>query len=183
MWVRRIVVVLVLIVIVLVAYGIFAAAVPRWWAQRVADQVDGRMSVGTFWGLFYGFVFSFLPVLVAWQARRPFLKWPWKIAVIVFALVLAAPNWLTLAISLGDNSASDAAWIALVSRAPGFQWASLFGAIFGVVLALALIVSLAAARRRRSQVHDLKGQLAERDAQKRAGTGESPEYREEPPHA
>lgn len=182
-WVRRVVVALVLVVIAFIAYGIAAAAVPRWWAQRVADQVDGRMTVGAFWGLFYGFVFSFLPVLVAWQARRPFLKWPWKIAVIVLALVLAAPNWLTLSITIGQNSASDAAWIALVSRAPGFQWATLFGVIAGVAAALALIVMFASARRRRSQVEDLQGQLAERDPEPRAGSGDvKDQHREENPH-
>lgn len=183
-WVRRIVVVLVVVVLALIVYGLLAAALPRWWAQRVGRQVDGRMTVGIFWGLFYGFVFSFLPVLVAWQARRPSLKWPWKIGVVLLAVLLAAPNWLTLAISLGDNSASDAGWITLVNEAPGFQWATLFGAVAGVVAALALIFVVAAARRRKTQVSRLEGQLAERDAATRAGTAElNTEHREEPPHA
>ncbi|WP_313404259.1 hypothetical protein [Aeromicrobium sp.] len=183
-WVRRIVVALVIVVVAWIVYGILAAALPRWWGQRIGDQVDGRMTVGIFWGLFYGFVFSFLPVLVAWQARRPFLKWPWKIGVVVLAVALAAPNWLTLAISLGDNSASDAGWIALVSRAPGFQWATLFGAIAGAAAAVALSGMLWSARRRKAQVSRLEGTLAERDAASRAGEAESNElHREEPPHA
>lgn len=183
-WVRRIVVVLVLLVVALVVYGLLAAALPRWWAQRVGGQVDGRMTVGIFWGLFYGFVFSFLPVLVVWQVRRPFLKWPWKIGVALVAVALAAPNWLTLSISLGDNSASDAGWITLVNEAPGFQWATLFGAIAGVLASLALVGTLASARRRKSQVSELEGRLRERDADTRAGTDESnDEHREEPPHA
>ncbi|SKB06076.1 hypothetical protein SAMN06295964_1166 [Aeromicrobium choanae] len=183
-WVRRIVVVLVLVVAALVVYGLLAAALPRWWAQRVGNQVDGRMTVGIFWGVFYGFIFSFLPVLVVWQVRRPFLKWPWKVGVFLVALLLAAPNWLTLAISLGDNSASDAGWITLVNEAPGFQWATFFGALVGVLASFALIATITAARRRKSKVSELRGQLAERDAATRAGTAESSvEHREEPPHA
>ncbi|WP_078699277.1 hypothetical protein [Aeromicrobium choanae] len=175
---------LVLVVAALVVYGLLAAALPRWWAQRVGNQVDGRMTVGIFWGVFYGFIFSFLPVLVVWQVRRPFLKWPWKVGVFLVALLLAAPNWLTLAISLGDNSASDAGWITLVNEAPGFQWATFFGALVGVLASFALIATITAARRRKSKVSELRGQLAERDAATRAGTAESSvEHREEPPHA
>lgn len=183
-WVRRIVVVLVLVAASFVVYGLLAAALPRWWAQRVGGQVDGRMTVGIFWGLFYGFVFSFLPVLLAWQARRPFLTWPWKLVVLLVAVALAAPNWLTLSISLGDNSASDAGWITLVNEAPGFQWATLFGAIGGVVASLALVVTLASARRRKTKVSELEGRLAERDADARRETVEPrDERREDPPHA
>lgn len=183
-WVRRIVVALVIVVIASIVYGILAAAMPRWWGQRIGDQVDGRMTAGIFWGLFYGFVFSFVPVLIAWQARRPFLRWPWKIGVLVTAFLLAMPNWLTLAISLGDNSASDAGWIALVSRAPGFQWSTLFGAIAGVAAALALIGMLFSARRRKAQVNRLEGTLAQRDAATGAGKVQENELnREEPPHA
>ncbi len=163
-WIRRIVVALVLLVVAFIVYRMAAAAVPRWWAQRIAGQVDNRMSVGVFWGLFYGSVFTFVPILLIWQVRRPFLTWPWKVAVAVVALAFALPNLLTLGISLGNNSASDAAWITLVSQAPGFQWATLFGAIGGALLALLLIVTLASSRRRKSQVGELKGQLAERDA-------------------
>lgn len=179
-WVRRIVIALGIAVLVVIVYGILAAALPRWWAQRVADQVDGSMSAGVFWGLFYGFVFSFVPLLVLWQVRRSFLSWPWRIAVVVIAVLLATPNWLTLSISLGDNTASDAGWIALVSRAPGFQWSSLFGAIAGAVAALGLIGILMAARRRKEQVSRLEGRLAERDGKHTGSDGPNDHHREEP---
>ena len=183
-WVRRVVVALVIVVLASIAYGILAAALPRWWGQRIGNQVDGQMTVGIFWGLFYGFVFSFVPVLVAWQARRPFLRWPWKIGVLVVAFLLATPNWLTLAISLGDNSASDAGWIALVSRAPGFQWSSLIGAIAGIAAAVALVALLFSARRRKAQVDRLEGTLAQRDAAaESAKTEPNQMHREDPPHA
>jgi len=179
-WVRRIVVVLGLVVVAAIVYGILAAALPRWWAQRVGAQVDGRMSVGIFWGLFYGFVFSFVPVLLLWQVRRSFLRWPWRLAVVVVAVALAAPNWLTLSISWGDNSASDAGWITLVNEAPGFQWATFFGFVAGVLAAVALIAVLAAARRRKREVNSLKGRLAQQDAPPSAGEKTTDHHREEP---
>src|SRR5689334_2824299 len=49
----KIVVLLVLLVIGFVAFKISAAYFPRWWAQRVANQVEGDLSRGTMWGLFY----------------------------------------------------------------------------------------------------------------------------------
>lgn len=179
--VRRIVIVLVLLVVAFVLWRIFATAVPRTWSQHVAKQVDSKMSRGIFWGLFYGFVCSVIPVLVAWQARRTFLNWAWKLVVLLIAVLLALPNLLTLGISLGDNSASDAAWLKLTTDAPGFQWASLFGAIAGVLLALVVIVTGVMMRRRKSEVRDLKGQLADRDAPAPAPTDSTPE--KEPPHA
>lgn len=167
-WIRRIALIIVAVVIAVIVWGMFAAAVPRLWSQRIADQVDGRMSAGIFWGLFYGFVCSFIPVLIAWQARRPLFKKWWKVVVVAVALLAAAPNLLTLGISLGDNSASDAGWLALTTRAPGFQWATLFGAIMGVLLAVFLIVLVASSKRRKAQVGSLKGELAERDEREKA---------------
>ena len=52
------------IVAVVVAYFIASATIPRWWAQRIGDQVDGSGTAGVGLGLFYGFVFTFLPLLV-----------------------------------------------------------------------------------------------------------------------
>lgn len=182
-WVRRIVIALGVVALALVAYSVLSALLPRWWAQRVAAQVDGRISVGVFWGLFYGFVFSFVPLLVLWQARRPFLSWPWRIAVVVLAVVLAAPNWLTLACRVGISKAAEDGWLVLVTRAPGFQWSSLFGVIAGVAAAVALVAVLMTGRRRKEQVSRLEGRLAGRDGAKGPSTQPKDDDREEPPHA
>ena len=40
---------------------IASATVPRWWAYRIGDQVNGSITQGTTLGLVYGFVFTFLP--------------------------------------------------------------------------------------------------------------------------
>lgn len=183
LWVRRIVVTLGIVALALIAYSVLSAFLPRWWAQRVAAQVDGRMSVGIFWGLFYGFVFSFVPLLVLWQARRSFLRWPWRLAVMVLAIVLAAPNWLTLACRVGISKAAEDGWLVLVTRAPGFQWSSLFGVIAGVVAAAALVSLLVSGRRRRRQVSRLEGRLAERDQDTGTARTEKNEHPREEPHA
>jgi hypothetical protein len=61
-----------LFVVVVLATLIASATVPRWWAQRVGDQVDGSITQGTTLGLVYGFVFTFLPnmglvILLRWR--------------------------------------------------------------------------------------------------------------------
>lgn len=181
-WVRRIVLALGLVVIILIAYSVLSALLPRWWAQRVAAQVDGRISVGIFWGLFYGFVFSFVPLLVLWQVRRSFLSWPWRIAIVVVAVLLATPNWLTLSLRVGISKAAEDGWLVLVTRAPGFQWSSLFGAIAGAAAALGLIGILMTGRRRKEQVSRLEGRLAEHDPRK-PGSDEPNDHHREEPHA
>ena len=97
-WVLRIVLVLVAAVAAFVAFRVSAAFFPRWWAQRVADQVQGGFTSGTLWGLFYGFVFTFVPLLLLFQIRRRFFNWTWRLIVVVSRLLLAAPNWLTLSV-------------------------------------------------------------------------------------
>lgn len=127
-WPRRILMIAIGLVIVLVVALIASAIVPREWAQTVGGQADGRMTSGISLGLFYGFVFTLLPLIVLWLAMRP--RWPYKvwIAGAVVALVLAAPNLMTLAIVLGTGNAAHAGERILDVEAPAFRGASLVGA-------------------------------------------------------
>ena len=68
---RRIVIGAGIAAAVVVLYLIGAAVIPRWWAQRVADVVDGRLTVGALFGLFIGIVFTVVPLLAAWAV----IKW------------------------------------------------------------------------------------------------------------
>ena len=52
-----------LLVVLVLAVLVASATVPRWWAHRVGDQVDGSITQGTTLGLVYGFVFTFLPIV------------------------------------------------------------------------------------------------------------------------
>jgi signal transduction histidine kinase len=166
-WVNRAVLALVLVALAYVAYAVSAAFFPRWWAQRVGDQVAGRLTAGTLWGLFYGFVFTFVPLLVLAQMRRRFLSWTWRFIVLVVAVLLAVPNWLTLSVVAGNSKAAHAGERIFDVDAPGFRVATTFGAVGGAVAALLLVgVSMRLGRRRR-QVRDLKGQLSERERAER----------------
>lgn len=158
LWVRRIVIAVVVLIVAYVAWRVSAAFFPRWWAQRIGNQVDGRFVAGTTWGLFYGIVFTLVPLLVLAQVRRHFLSWTWRGIVAVVAVLLAAPNWLTLSVVLGDNSAARAGRRIMDVDAPNFRAATLFGVIIAVVLAGAITYVEITMKRRRSQVKQLKGE-------------------------
>jgi hypothetical protein len=164
-WVLRIVLVLVALAAAFILFRISAAFFPRWWAQRVADQVKGGFTAGTLWGLFYGFVFTFVPLLILFQIRRRFFNWTWRLIVAVFALLLAAPNWLTLSVVLGTSKAAHAGERIMDVDAPNFRAGTLIGACVGAAAALALTATSLMMTRRKNQVKRLKN---ERDQLKRA---------------
>lgn len=167
-WVRRAVVLLAAVALAYAAYRISLAFFPRWWAQRVADQVNGDLTSGVTWGLFYGFVFTFVPLILLVQVRRRFFSWFWRGVVVVVAVLLAAPNWLTLSIVAGSSNAAHAGERILDVDGPGFRWASAIGAGGAAVLVVVLLVAGIALGRRRRQVKDLKGELRARDERERA---------------
>jgi len=160
-WVKRIVLGIVLIGVVYIVYLMSAAFFPRWWAQRVADQVDGRVSRGTTWGLFYGFVFSAIPLLILVQVRRGFFSWMWRGVVALIAIALAAPNWLTLSVVAGNSNAAHAGERIMDVDAPGFRAATLIGVVAGVVLVLIITVAGIRLKRRKDEVRRLKGERDE----------------------
>lgn len=182
-WIRRIAVVLVALVIAWIAFEMLAAYLPRSWAQRVGRQVDGSLSSGIFWGLFYGFVFSFVGLLVASLALSNRIGWIWKPVIVLVGLACALPNLLTLWVVIGNSSAAHAGERIFDVDAPGFRAATMFGVVGGVLLGVVLVWIVLAARRRKGQVTDLKGQLAQRDSQATAEPDESNDDREEKPHA
>ncbi|KQV75241.1 hypothetical protein ASC61_09635 [Aeromicrobium sp. Root344] len=164
-WVKRIVLAIVLLVVAYVGFRVSAAFFPRWWAHRVGDQVGDSLTKGTLWGLFYGFVFTFVPLLLLFQIRRRFFSWTWRIVVAVVALLLAAPNWLTLSVVAGNSKAAHAGERIFDVEAPGFRAGTLSGVIAGAVLALIVTGTSMQMRHRKKEVKRLRG---ERDELKRA---------------
>ena len=146
-WSRRLLVGLIAVVAVVVLAFLGATFLPRWWSHLVGRQVDGSMTVGVALGLFYGFVFTLLPLLIArwgFHKRRPWKTW----AVFAAATVLAAAsNLLTLGIVIGNGCAAHAAERTLDVEAPGFSNSSLAGVIIAV-LALVAAWYLLFSRRR-----------------------------------
>ena len=145
-WLRRGVLgILVLAVLIVLAF-LGAAFLPRWWAHRVAHQVNGGMTTGIILGLFYGFVFTIVPLFVALRAFRRRRSWKVAATLAVLVILLAGPNLLTLGIVIGSGHAAHAGERTLDVDAPGFRGASLAGAIVAV-LALTGIEYLLVSRR------------------------------------
>lgn len=172
-WVKRAVIVIVLIAVGYIAYRMSAAFFPRWWAQRVADQVQGRMTAGVLWGLFYGFVFSFIPLLLLFQIRRRFFNWVWRGITALIAIALAAPNWLTLSVVVLNSKAAHAGERILDVDGPGFRWASLAGVIVGSLLAIVVTGTNIRLASRKKQVKELKGERDQLKAQQRGSEEKS----------
>jgi len=135
-WKRRLIVAAVAVGAVVLLGLIASATIPRWWAQRIGDQVDGSIVAGTLTGLFYGFVFTFLPLLILALTFR----WRRTVRALVvagaIAVLLAIPNLLTLGIVLGTGNAAHAGDRILDVEAPAFRGASLAGALLAAALVL-----------------------------------------------
>ena len=124
-----------LVLLVIAVLGA-SATVPRWWAHRVGAQVDGSITQGTLLGLVYGFVFTFLPIIVFVLIVRWRRTWKAVVFALIVALLLAAPNLMTLSIVVGTGNAAHAGDRVLDVEAPAFRGGSLAGAIAaGLLLA------------------------------------------------
>lgn len=160
-WVKRLVLAIVIVGVAYIVYLMSAAFFPRWWAQRVADQVDGGVTRGTTWGLFYGFVFTAIPLLLLVQVRRGFFSWMWRGIVALVAIALAAPNWLTLSVVAGNSNAAHAGERIMDVDAPGFRAATLIGAIAGAVLVVVITAASIRLKRRKDEIKRLRGERDE----------------------
>jgi glucan phosphoethanolaminetransferase (alkaline phosphatase superfamily) len=147
---------------------IAAATVPRWWAQRIGDQVHGSMTQGVLAGLFCGFVFTLLPIIVVAVVLRWRRTWKAILIAVAAALILALPNLMTLAIVLGRSDAAHAGERIFDVEAPAFRNASLAGALLAVAAALFVAYLIASRRRARSSARRAELALLETKA---AATG------------
>jgi len=146
-WSRRLVVSAVVLAVLLVAALAASATIPRWWAQRIGEQVDGSIVTGTFVGLFYGFVFTLLPLLVLAAVFRLRRTWRALAIAIVVAVILALPNLMTLGIVVGRGNAAHAGDRILDVEAPAFRGGTLGGALLAAAL-VGLVSYLVVSRRR-----------------------------------
>ncbi|TLG13491.1 permease [Nocardia cyriacigeorgica] len=136
-WRTRIIAGAVLVVVLIVAYLILAAFIPRWWAQRVGEMVDGSFSKGIGWGLVYGGLCTAIPLLLLLVAVLVWRRRGGKViagGAVVLALIFAIPNLMTLTVVLGGNSAAHAGERIMDVDAPAFRGASVAGAIIAVLI-------------------------------------------------
>ena len=133
--------------VVLLTGLIAVSTIPRWWAQRIGEQVDGSIVTGTFVGLFYGFVFTLAPLLVLAAVFRWRRTWRALVIALAVAAVLALPNLMTLGIVVGRGNAAHAGDRILDVEAPAFRGGTLAGALLAAGL-VGLVAYLFVSRRR-----------------------------------
>jgi hypothetical protein len=158
-WVVRVVLILLAIAVGLIAWQVFKSAVPREWSHWVGAKVDESQLRGLAGGLGTGFVFTVVPLSLVFQIRRRFFSWAWRAIVVVVALVVATPNWLTLWVAVGTSDAARAARATLDVKAPWFQGASLAGAIAGALLVMLISGTSMVMKRRKNKVRELQAEL------------------------
>jgi hypothetical protein len=155
-WKRRGLLAVVAVALLLIGYLIATSFLPRWWAQTVGNMADHTFHKGILWGLFFGIVSTFVPLLVALTTFNRAMQWRTRAWVLVIALLLAAPNLMTLGIVLGSGNAAHAGERTLDVAAPGFRGATLLGALIAVVAIVGVEIFLAKHRRQRHQLQQLR---------------------------
>lgn len=155
-WLFRVVLGASAAVALVVIYLIASVTVPLLWANAIRDQIGGQLGNSIPLGMFYGFVFTFVPLLIAWQARRNKLnKWV-RISLIALAVLLLIPNLLTLAVMYGSSgTAADARTIWANSA----NWFGMWSQIFMVVGVLCAIGGIFLTRmwlRRGAKIREIK---------------------------
>jgi hypothetical protein len=158
---RKLLVVAIAAVLLVGAYVFVVSVLPRWWAQRVGDQVDGDLTTGGLLGFTYGFVATVLPLLVLGLVWRFWRRsgWAWVIGGCI-AILLATPNLVTLGITLGTGSAAHAADRTLDVEAPWFRGGMVVGFVVALLLASFVAYALASRARARSTAREARERLA-----------------------
>ncbi|MGO4385188.1 hypothetical protein [Specibacter sp. RAF43] len=140
-WQARTIVAAVAALVLIGGYLIASVTVPLFWANAIRDQVGGQLGNSIPLGMFYGFMFSFVPVVVAWPAHHKKLNNWVRLSVLVLAVLLTVPNLLTLAVLYGTTTsavnarsiwANDANWFGTWSQI--FMVAGVGAAVLVIVL-------------------------------------------------
>ncbi|WP_309074300.1 hypothetical protein [Paenarthrobacter sp.] len=173
-WGVKIILILVAVLVAVAAYFILGAILPRWWSDVIAGQIRRDLGASVLVGMFYGFVFTFIPLLVAWQATRKAVSWPWKIVIVLVAVAIATPNLLTAGIVFGSTESAHAGQRTLSVDAGFFTTWTAISAVTAVVVFIAVTILWALWRRRGKQMKVLRqaenqrvraGKSAEAEAQ------------------
>lgn len=168
-WLVRTIVGAIAAVVLVIAYLIASVTVPLVWATSIRDQIGGQLGNSIPLGMFYGFVFTFIPVLIIWQAfRKKMNKWV-RTTLLVVGFLLLIPNLLTLGVVYGGTkSAADARNIWANSANWFDTWSQVF-MVVGVVCSVALMVLGRMWLRRSRKLRELKAaeKLVTKDQQAR----------------
>ena len=157
-WSRRLLIGAIVIVAIALFAFLAAVFVPRWWSHLVGRQIDGSMTVGVALGLFYGFVFTLLPLLVVRWGFHKRRRWKVWAAFAVATVIVAAPNLMTLGIVIGNGGAAHAAERTLDVESPGFRNSSLAGAIVAILALIVLKYLVFSSHRARARLARFRAQ-------------------------
>lgn len=156
-WLVRTILVAAAVVILVILYVIASLTVPLTWANSIKSQVGTNMGNAIPLGMFYGFVFSFVPVIVAWQAHYKKLnKWV-RVGIVVLAVILTTPNLLTLSVLYGTTSTAKNA--LSIWNTGGANWFGTWSQIFmvaGVICAIAVIILTNVWRKRGKKIREVR---------------------------
>ncbi|GAA2016620.1 hypothetical protein GCM10009839_10320 [Catenulispora yoronensis] len=136
---RAITIGLVLIAAVL-TYLAATAYVPRWWSQRIGHAVNGQMSTGTLLGFCFGFVFTIVPLGLLWITMRRQMSWKMRVFWLALAVILAAPNLMTLGVAAGGGGGAHAGQRTMDVDAPMFRGATGVGTAFALVVFVVMVI-------------------------------------------
>lgn len=167
-WAARIIFIVVALVVLAIAYFAFAAVLPVWWANVIRGQVQGSLGAGILVGMFYGFVFTLVPLLAAWQATRKSVGWPWKLIIFLAAVALASPNLLTAGIMFGSSQAAHNGQRILGAEATWFPFWTQISAIAAAAMFVVGLTLWRVWRQRGKTVKALKKADAERSLSAKA---------------
>jgi hypothetical protein len=160
-WKRWLAYTTIVVAIIVVGGWIGAAFIPRWWSQRVADQVNGSIWTGSTVGLVYGFLFTVLPLLVlVWAVRRG-RSWKTWLVFAGAAIVLALPNLFTLGIVAGRGNAAHAGERTLDVEAPGFRNGTGVGAVLAALVLLGTWWLVRSRRRAHDELDRMRSEARE----------------------
>ncbi|MFW0790674.1 hypothetical protein [Gordonia sp. CPCC 205333] len=163
---RKFAIILVAIGLAVITYFILANFLPQWWAQRIANRVEGKFSSGIWSGLTLGFICTLLPIVFVALAvvNRKKLKNIPSLGFVLLAVITAIPNLLTLSIVVGRTSGAYRGQNILDISAPGFRGAGLWGTIIAVIVGVIVCYYIWRFRRRGRDLRKAKATNAELSA-------------------
>lgn len=171
-WARKGVAALIAVVVAIIVYFILAAFLPRWWAGVIGRSVDGSFGRGIGTGLALGFICTAVPLILIGLAvlYRHRLKSVPSILLALVGIVVAIPNLLTLGVVLGSGNGAHAGQRIFDVDAPGFRASTLWGAIIGLLVAVAIAFFIWRFRRRGTELKRARGRERELARDDRTGT-------------
>lgn len=131
------------LVIAALVGGYFAAAayIPRWWSHRIGDASSGAFSTGVLLGICFGIVFTVLPLGLLWFTMRRPMRWKTRAVWLVLAVILAAPNLMTMGVAIGTGGGAHAGQRTMDVEAPGFRGATAVGALIAALIFVVLVIA------------------------------------------